>query len=141
MSTLDKVLERAIAQNGVPRLTQTVLVRKDACVPGMFDKDVEIKMGALTSAQEIAAARRAKGDPVVFGFEMLRFSILEVDGAPFNPASPKGEAFWEALGQPVRFELLNLYQMLGLKTSNAEGIEEGAEGKAQMPAVSIKSVG
>ncbi len=86
----------------MPRRTLTFIVDHTLCVPGIFEEDFELTLGALTPRLEIEASKAAKGDPTTMAFGMARLSIMAVNGERVSSAKGENDFLWQALDQGGR---------------------------------------
>jgi len=96
------------------------------CVPGIFDEDFEITLGALTPRLELDASKQSKGDPTTMAFVMAKLSIMEVNGEPVSGGRGQSEFLWEALDQGGRQILVAMFSKIGAPDEDALGKAEGS---------------
>ena len=111
---------------GMPRRTLTFTMDHTVCVPGIFDEDFEITLGALTPRLELDASKQSKGDPTTMAFVMAKLSIMEVNGEPVSGGRGQSEFLWEALDQGGRQILVAMFSKIGAPDEDALGKAEGS---------------
>lgn len=68
------------------------------CEPGTFDSDFELVLMAPSSADEIAALKRAENNAGAMMHELTKACLVSLDGTPLRDGDLTREAVWEALG-------------------------------------------
>jgi len=105
----------------VPRREITFTIDHTVCAPGIFEEDFEITLSALTSADELAAARASKGEVTVMALDMARRSIVAVDGEPLDRSRGQDEWLWQVLGGGGRQLVAAMFAQVGTPGEAALG--------------------
>ncbi len=112
------------AGKGMPRRTVTFTMDYAVCVPGIFEEDFEITLGALTPRLELEASRQSKGDPTTMAFVMAKLSIVSGNGDSLSQAKGEADFLWEALDQGGRQILVAMFAKIGAPDEDALGKAE-----------------
>jgi hypothetical protein len=119
---LEAAFQRTLSSgHGIPRRKATFRVSYEDCSPNTFTEDFDITIGALTSALELRASALAKGDSTALALHMARLSVIAINGTTIDPASTKGEWFWDAIGQRGRMLVVSMFGELGAPGEEALG--------------------
>lgn len=105
----------------VPRREITFTMDHTLCAPGTFEEDFEVTLRALTSGEELAAARTSKGDVTVMALEMAKRSVYAVDGEPLDRGRGQDEWFWSVIGSGGRQLVTALFAHVGTPGEAALG--------------------
>lgn len=112
------------AGKGMPRRTLTFTMDHTVCVPGIFEEDFEITVGALTPRLELEASKQAKGDPTTMAFLMAKLSVMQVNGDTVSAGRGQLEFLWEALDQGGRQIVVAMFSKIGAPDEDALGKAE-----------------
>lgn len=131
MSVLKRAYAKATTEggaghSGIARKKITFTLDHSVCAPGVFDADLEVTVQSLSAAQELQAAKSAKGDATVMAFEMAKLSVLAVDGEALDPSIGEDEFFWEALDQGGRQLVVGMFARVGTPDDEAAGKAEAS---------------
>ena len=91
------------------------------CAPGVFDEDFEVTLRALTSAEELAAARGSKGDVTVMALDMAKRSIHAIDGEVVDRSRGQDEWLWGVIGSGGRQLITAMFANIGTPGEAALG--------------------
>lgn len=114
-------VENRFAKPIIPRRQVTFLVDASVCAPGIFDEDFELTISSLTSAMELEAAQRAKGEIASLAFHYARLSLLAVNGRQLDTANMEGDWLWEALGTAGRQLVAGMFAQFAMPDGDAQG--------------------
>jgi hypothetical protein len=115
------VQENRLARPVMPRRMVTFTVDAAVCAPGVFDADFDLTIGGLTSAMELEAAQKAKGEVASLAFHYARLSLVAVNGVPLNAADLEPEWLWEALGTGGRQLVAGMFASHAFPDADAQG--------------------
>jgi hypothetical protein len=105
---------------GLPKRRMTFTMPADACSPGVFTEDFDITLEGLTSAVELAAARKSKGDPTSLAFWFAYYGLAAVNGDAINDAEGERDWLWEALG-PARQIVMGMFAKGCMADAESQG--------------------
>jgi hypothetical protein len=80
--------------------------------PAGYSEYKTIGLVELTSSEELLCTKRAQGDPVRLAFELVKQSVVEVDGKQVSTADGSADMVWDRLGPRARSLALSAYAKL-----------------------------
>jgi len=98
------------ALQGVPQHKTREIYEYD--VPAEFGNDVvkkTIALAKLRGEDEVEATKRASGDSVRLAFELVKLSIVEIDGRKVNHGEGEEETIWNGMEPKLRQLALAAY--------------------------------
>lgn len=104
---------------GIMRRRLSFVVDHELCEPGTFGEDFELTITSLSSAQEMAAAREADGDPMSMAFGLAQRSICSINGRALSRGKGEVEMLWEWLGSPGRNLVATMFTDLAAPSKGA----------------------
>lgn len=116
-----------VAEGGVKdmkRTTHDVRLEPEMCRPGVFPEGFTITIQELSTGEEMACMREAKGnDPALLALSMTMRSMRDFNGERIRKKAHR-EWLWEALGQRGRNHVALAYSKHILGDESTED-EEG----------------
>lgn len=124
--TLAKLMSRVTSDHAgrggaIRRRRIKFIIDYRVCEPGTFDADFELFLEAPSSANEIAALKKAENNAGAMIHELVKACLVSLDGAPLREGDLTREAVWEALGIGGRMLVSDRFKELTDPTPEALG--------------------
>jgi len=115
------VTDNRMAKPVMPRRQVTFTLDHTVCAPGVFDGDFDLTIGGLTSAMELEAAGKAKGEIASLAFHYARLSLMAVNGVELDQSEHQQDWLWEALGTGGRQLVAGMFAQHAMPDGEAQG--------------------